>query len=108
MKAAVAVGWLAPPGCLPAAAPPLILCLIGVISEKLNTFTSAGLPGPGAVTMLLRPDMKSTKPELTLTPDRSSAYGLNVEKMAGAVPGDDGSCGCSSLFLLMNVHSSTE
>lgn len=42
--------------------------------------------------MLLWPDVKSTKPELTLTPDRSSAYGLNVEKMAGAVPGDDGSC----------------
>ena len=40
--------------------------------------------------MLLRPDMKSTMPAATLTPDRSSGYGLKVEKIAGAVPDDDG------------------
>ena len=29
--------------------------LIGLNSEKANTFTLAGTPGPGAVTMLWRP-----------------------------------------------------
>ena len=78
-------GWCRP-GCTCAAAAAPVAGTIGVISEKSKTFTCAGLPGPGAVTMLLRPDTKSTKPELTLTPDRSSGYGLKVEKSGGAVP----------------------
>ena len=39
------------------------------MSEKVNTFTCVGVPGPGAVTMLLRPVAKSTKPAATLTPE---------------------------------------
>jgi len=45
--------------------------LIGVIREKLKTLICVGTPGPGAVTMLWRPDAKSTKPEATLTPELS-------------------------------------
>jgi hypothetical protein len=64
---------------------------MGFNSGKANTLTSAGLPRPGAVTMLSRPVEKSTKPVAMLTPDRSSPYGLNVEKSGGAAPADDGS-----------------
>src|SRR5580692_7914530 len=42
---------------------------IGVISEYENTLIWA--PIPGAVTMLLRPDKKSTNPAARLTPDVS-------------------------------------
>ena len=45
--------------------------LIGVIREKLKTLICVGTPGPGAVTMLWRPDAKSTKPEATLTPEHT-------------------------------------
>src|SRR5580693_573938 len=52
-------------------------------SGKANTLTSAGPPGPAAVTMLSRPVEKSTKPVATLTPNRLSPYGLNDAKSAG-------------------------
>jgi hypothetical protein len=53
--------------------PPWLSWPIDVNSGKANTLTSAGLPGPGAVTMLLRPVAKSTKPAAMLTPDWSAA-----------------------------------
>src|SRR5439155_354642 len=64
---------------------------MGFKSGKANTLTSVGLPGPGAVTMLSRPVEKSTKPVAMLTPERSSPYGLNVEKSAGTTPAADDS-----------------
>jgi hypothetical protein len=62
----------------------------GLSSGNVKTLTSVGLPGPGAVTMLSRPVEKSTKPLAMLTPDRSSPYGLKLEKSAGTTPDDDG------------------
>src|SRR5260370_15961860 len=64
---------------------------MGFKSGKAKTLTSVGLPGPGAVTMLSRPVEKSTKPVAMLTPERSSPYGLNVEKSAGTTPAEDDS-----------------
>src|SRR5262249_22965321 len=64
---------------------------MGFNSGKANTLTSVALPGPGAVTMLSRPVEKSTKPVAMLTPDRSSPYGLKLEKSAGTTPGADDS-----------------
>jgi hypothetical protein len=64
---------------------------IGFNSGKTNTLTSLGLPGPGAVTMLSRPVEKSTNPVAIVTPDRSSPYGLKLEKTAGTTPGEDDS-----------------
>src|SRR5499433_1790852 len=63
----------------------------GFRSGKANTLTSAALPGPGAITMLSRPVEKSTKPVAMLTPERSSPYGLKLEKIAGTTPGEDDS-----------------
>src|SRR6516225_256464 len=50
---------------------------MGFNSGKANTLTSVALPGPGAVAML--------------TPERSSPYGLKLEKIAGTAPGADDS-----------------
>src|SRR5436309_14223816 len=64
---------------------------MGLSSGKANTLTSLGLPAPGAVTMLSRPVEKSTKPVAMLTPDRSSPYGLKLEKSGGTTPREDDS-----------------
>src|ERR1700747_235140 len=64
---------------------------MGFKSGKAKTLTSVGLPGPGAVTMLSRPVEKSTKPVAMLTPDRSSPYGLKVEKSIVTAPVKDDS-----------------
>src|SRR3984893_11413351 len=87
MKEAVFTGWSVPAICVP---PPLALPK-GLNRGNANTLTSVGLPGPGAVTMLSRPVEKSTKPVAMLTPERSSPYGLNVEKSAGTTPAEDDS-----------------
>src|SRR5262245_3567239 len=87
MNEAVFTGWSVPAACvIPSAALPM-----GFKSGKANTLTSIGLPGPGAVTMLSRPVEKSTKPVAMLTPDRSSPYGLKLEKSAGTAAGEDDS-----------------
>src|SRR2546427_8744721 len=87
MNEAVFTGWSALSDFpLPWPALPM-----GFKSGKANTLTSVGLPGPGAVTMLSRPVEKSTKPVAMLTPERSSPYGLNVEKSAGTTPAEDDS-----------------
>src|SRR5215831_13884439 len=64
---------------------------MGFNSGKANTLTSVALPGPGAVTMLSRPVEKSMKPVAMLIPERSSPYGLKLEKIAGTAPGLDDS-----------------
>src|SRR5919108_6297607 len=87
MKEAVFTGW----SLLAACAPPSPALAIGLKRGKAKTLTSVWLPGPGAVTMLSRPVEKSTKPAATLTPERSSPYGLNVENSDGGAPGDGGS-----------------
>ena len=87
MNEAVFTGWSVPAACvLPGPA-----LSMGFKSGKANTLTSVALPGPGAVTMLSRPVEKSTKPVAMLTPERSSPYGLNVEKSDGIVPAEDDS-----------------
>src|SRR5215471_15155301 len=87
MNEAVFTGWSVPAACV-LLEPAL---LMGFKSGKAKTLTSVGLPGPGAVTMLSRPVEKSTKPVAMLTPDRSSPYGLKLEKIAGTAPGEDDS-----------------
>src|SRR5438270_4978554 len=87
MNEAVFKGWSAVAAC----ALPSPALAIGFKSGKANTFTSVGLPGPGAVTMLSRPVEKSTKPVAMLTPERSLPYGLKLAKSAGTVPGEDDS-----------------
>ena len=72
MNAAVTAASLGPGHCLPAVSL-AGRTFSGFISEKLKTFTCVGVPGPGAVMMLLRPVAKSTNPEATLTPERSFA-----------------------------------
>src|SRR5262249_46363060 len=74
---------------VPAAGVPVSSAPMGLNSGNANTLTQAGLPGPGAVTMLSRPVGKSTKPAARFTPDRSSPYGLKLVKSDGATPADD-------------------
>src|SRR5262249_24777213 len=87
MNEAVFMGSSGPAACM-LLEPALSM---GFNSGKANTLTAVALPGPGAVTMLSRPVEKSTKPVAMLTPDRSSPYGLKLEKSAGTVPRHDDS-----------------
>ncbi len=48
-------------------------------------------PGPGAVTMLSRPDPISTMPVATVTPDFDPGYGAKLVKISGALPISPGS-----------------
>src|ERR1700745_1319379 len=96
MHEAVFPGWSAPAACVLAG----LALPMGFNSGKANALTSVGLPGPGAVTMLSRPVEKSTKPVAMLTPERSSPYGLNVEKSAGTTPAEDDSRGASTFTSL--------
>src|SRR5262249_55120985 len=85
MNEEVFMGWSVTSAC----ARPGLALPMGFNSGKANTLTSVALAGPEAVTMLSRPVEKSTKPVAMLTPDRSSPYGLKLEKIAGTAPGAD-------------------
>src|SRR3954463_9709830 len=64
---------------------------VGVNRSQRKVFTSGASPGPGAVTMLSRPEPASTMPVARVTPDCEPGYGVNAENTSGALPGSPGS-----------------
>src|ERR1700758_4519505 len=61
---------------------------VGVYRSQRNVLMRAGSPGPGAVTMLGRPETASTRPVASVTPDLDPGEGAKVVITSGAWPAD--------------------